>query len=116
MALTLYAVPDCSALLGPSQAETTYDLVPSSTSDYPSSGYPINAGQVSLGQLYGASVIASNAAAALYDPKFVIPNADLGSTAQPATQILMEITVADVQSAVGTDLTACKWRVVFRGY
>jgi hypothetical protein len=116
MALTIMGVPDCRALLGPSQADRAYDLTPA-LSDYPSSGYPINAGQVDDVELYGAFVIAGNAAAALYTPKFVLPAANIGgANPSPSSQILMEVVQADVQVAAGTDLSACKWRVVFRGY
>jgi hypothetical protein len=117
MALLITGVPDCRAALGPSQWDRAYDLVPGAASDYPSSGYPITAGNVDLGELYGAFVIGTNAAGALYAAKFVLPSADIGgSSPQPSPTLLMEVTVADVQVATGTDLSACKWRAVFRGY
>jgi hypothetical protein len=117
MALLISGVPDCRAALGPSQWDRAYDLAPGAISDYPSSGYPITANNVDLGELYGAFIIGTNAAGALYVAKFVLPNADLGAPSpQPATSLLMEVTVADVQVATGTDLSTCKWRAVFRGY
>jgi hypothetical protein len=115
MALTITGFPDCRAALGPSQFERGFQIVPG-TSDYPPSGYPITANQLSLGNLYGARVLAGNAAAALYTPKFVLPAASFGTpSTDPSTSptINMEVTVADVQVANGVDLSACKWIVKF---
>jgi hypothetical protein len=116
MALTLQGYPDFRAALGFANVERGFQITPG-TSDYPTSGYPITANQLSLGNLYGAEVIAGNAAAALYTPKFVLPAANLGSGAidpSPAATINMEVVQADVQVASGTDLSACKWIVKFR--
>jgi len=115
MALTLQGYPDFRAALGFANFERGFQITPG-TSDYPTSGYPITANQLSLGNLYGARVLAGNAAAALYTPKFVLPAASFGTpSTDPSTSptINMEVTVADVQVANGVDLSACKWIVKF---
>lgn len=112
MALTITKFPDCKAALGPSQFEEGFQLVPAAN-DYPTSGYPITAAQLSLGNLYGARVLAGNAAAALFSPKFVLPAASFGTAPSTSPTINMEVTVADVQVSANTDLSACKWIVKF---
>ena len=82
-------------------------------SDYPTGGYPITAAQLSLGNLYGAPVLASNAAAALFTPKFVLPAGRSVATSSDLQPINLEVTVADVQMPAVTDLSACKWSVTF---
>jgi hypothetical protein len=121
MALTIVGIQDCRASLGPSQALRGYQVQPG-VSDYPSSGYPIMAASVDLDYLYGAVVIASNAAAALYTPKFIqsgiVAGATVGSNPAPApsTSLLMEVVAADVQVSVGTNLNTCAWYVEFLGF
>ncbi len=112
MALTITKVPDCKAALGPSQFEEGFQIVPG-VSDYPTGGYQITAAQLSLGNLYGARVLAGNAAAALFSPKFVLAAGAFGTNPNPQATINMEVTVADVQIGANTDLSACKWLVKF---
>ena len=112
MALTITPVPDCNAALGPSQFSKSYQVVPA-LSDYPTGGYPITSAELGLGSIYGAKVIAGNAAAALFTPKFVLAAGDFGANPAPDTTINMMVTVADVQEGANTDLSACKWIVEF---
>ena len=112
MALTITKFPDCKAALGPSQFEEGFQIAPG-ISDYPTGGYPITAAQLGLGNLYGARVLAGNAAAALFTPKFVLPAGSFGTTPSTSATINMEVTVADVQQGANTDLSACKWIVKF---
>lgn len=113
MALTITKVPDAKAALGISQYEELFQIQPG-TSDYPTSGYPVTAAQLGLGNLYGGWVVSQNAAAALYALKPVLPSSSFGSAPQPASSINLEVTVADVQIAANTNLASCTWFVAFR--
>jgi hypothetical protein len=108
MSLTITAVPDIKYVLGQSGRLQAYQLQPGS-SDYPSSGYPITAAQLELGQLIGMSILGSNAAGALFSAKPVLPAASFGANPAPATSLLLEVTQGDAQIAVGTDLSSVTW-------
>ena len=115
MTLTITGVPDCRAVLGPSQSLRAYQCTPG-TSDYPSSGYVVQASQIDMQYIFGAAVIAQNAAAALYAVKPVLPSSSFGSNPAPGTSILLEVTQNDSQAAVNTNLGSCQWIIEFLGY
>lgn len=111
MSLTVSSVYDAKAALGPSRYQHMYQAAPG-TSDYPTSGYPITSAQLGLGNLYGATVIAGNAASTAYAAKFVLPSGSFGTTPQPGTQVNMVVTQSDTQVGANTDLSACKWIIL----
>ena len=115
MALTITGVPDCRANLGPSQSDRAYQLQPA-LSDYVTSGYPINATQVDLYNLYGAWVIAENAAATAYDACFVQAAFPANPVGQTQLKMLVTVKATGAQVANGADLSACAWIVEFRGF
>ena len=91
MSLTITGIPDCKAVLGPSQYLKGYQLQPGSA-DYPSGGYVIP-GSLATGTsvtgsfagefAYGAWEIASNAAGSLYGLSFIPASGSFGTTACP---------------------------------
>src|ERR1035441_2616114 len=74
MALKITKIDDCTFLGGPSQRVPAYQLDPG-VSDYPAGGYPITVSSVGMEFLFGAWIIAQNAAAEHLYPVFVFPAA-----------------------------------------
>ena len=129
MALKITGVPECRALLGPSQWLRAYDLAPG-ISDYPAGGYPITADSVELSQLFGAWIIGQNAAAEHLYPVFVLPAAAFGPipplTPNPIPQTTIYLEVKETISSgaiyafseitVGTNINGFVWRAYFIGW
>src|ERR1035438_4608612 len=123
MALTITGVPDCRAMLGPSQWLRTYQLSPG-ISDYVAGGYPITAASVDMVELFGAWIIAQNAAAEHLYPVFVLPAAAFGPipplTPSPIPQTTIYLEVKETISSgaiyafseitVGTNISGFVWR------
>lgn len=114
MALTITEMPDCKAALGPSQFERSFQFTPG-FSDYPSSGYPITAAALGLGNLYGGWVIGANATAETYGAKFVTTSPSTAPQAE--SQLLFYVDSAGTQVSVGGNLLGCSWvvRVLAQG-
>ena len=123
MALTITGVPDCRAMLGPSQWLRTYQLSPG-VSDYVAGGYPITAASVDMVDLFGAWIIAQNAAAEHLYPVFVLPAAAFGTTPTPQATIYLEVKevvssgaiYAFSEITVGTNISGFNWFAAFLGY
>ncbi len=115
MSLTVTSVPDCRAVLGPSQFAKGVQLQPG-TADYPSGGYVIpnslgvgaNASVTGAfeGQFaYGAWIMSGNAAAAQYGVDFALPSGSFGTTPGPSTKLTMIVTLPASSAAPGIPLT-----------
>ena len=123
MALTITGVPDCRAMLGPSQWLRAYQLAPG-VSDYPAGGYPITAAQVDLSFLFGAWIIAQNSAAEHLYPVFLFPAAAFGTTPTPQQTIYLEVKEIIASGAIyafaeltaGTNISGFDWFAYFIGY
>ena len=85
MAIKVTGIGDCRAMLGPSQWLRAYEL--DGDNSYPTGGWPITATQVDLEFIFGAWIIAWNAASALYLSQFVQVAGAFGTTTAPQTSI-----------------------------
>ena len=112
MSLTITGIPDCKAVLGPSQYLKGYQLQPG-TADYPAGGYVIP-GSLATGSnvtgsfegefAYGAWETASNAAGSLYGLSFIPASGSFGTIPGPSSTLTMLVTLGPVQAAAGIPL------------
>lgn len=115
MSLTITAVPDIKYVLGQSGRLQQYALTPGA-SDYPTSGWPITADQLELGQLIGATIVGTNPAGQLYTANFVFPATSADATPQPSTSVNLVVSLGGTQVANGTDLSLLAWFAQFLGW
>ena len=124
MALTITGVEDCRAVLGPSQDLRAYQLAPG-VSDYPTGGYIITAQNVGMSLLYGAFIIARNAAAEIFEAQFILAGAAFGTRPQPQSSIALRVLEVATSSgsyyefaevANGYNLTGFEYIAYFIGY
>ena len=124
MALGKIHVPELDAVLGPSQRDRGYQLTPG-VSDYVTGGYPILASDVGMVAVFGAWIIAMNAAAEIFQPAFILAAGAFGSAPSPQSTIYLRVLEVVSSSgsyyefgevANGYNLTGFQYFGVFRGY
>lgn len=124
MALTLTHIPEFAQALGPSQSVRGYNVAPG-VSDYPAGGYPITAESVGFYRLFGAWVVAYNAAAQVYLAEFQFTSGFSTTNPQPQSTIYMKVLEVNTSSgqfyqfgevATNTNLTGFMYWVAFLGY
>ena len=124
MALTITGVADCRAVLGPSQSLRTYQLAPG-VSDYVTGGYPITAASVDMVEVFGAWIIARNAAAEIFEAQFILAAGAFGTAPSPQTTIYLRVLEVVSSSgsyyefgevANGYNLTGFDYFAAFLGY
>lgn len=124
MALTITGVPDCRMAGGPSQDFRAYQLAPG-VSDYTTGGYIITAQSVGLSELFGAFIIARNAAAEIFEAQFILGAGAFGANPSPQTSIALRVLEVATSSgayyefaevANGYNLTGFDWISYFVGF